>query len=204
MYPKFEVSGVKPKDIWRLFNTSNYLYYKQTVADLRAGKCPFCQIDTERNRTLFENDSWRLWKNDVAPRSGQELQLVVPSKRHVESILNLTLKEWNDFHWLLHWTHTNLGVGGDGVWVIRTGDPARNAKSVPHLHFNFQMPTGKDRVEVTIAKSAEDLEKKLPVLQAFEKYRLVEEEGSLDPASVLTPEEWLLIREKMVPPPTKK
>src|SRR3989344_4492276 len=103
MYPKFEVPGVRPEDTWRLFNTSNYPYYKQTVADLREGRCPFCEIDPERNKTLYENDSWRLWKNDVAPRSGQECQLVAPSKRDVQNILDLTREEWNDFYDLLHW-----------------------------------------------------------------------------------------------------
>lgn len=204
MYPEFSVPGVKPEDTWRLFNTSNYRYYKQTVQDLKHGKCPFCQIDTERNKTLYENDSWRLWKNDVAPRSGQELQLIVPSKRHIENILDLTFDEWADLQDLIHWSHEVLGVGGDGVWVVRTGDPARNAKSVPHLHFNFQMPTGKDRVEVTIAKSEADLVNKLPILIAFEKYRLAEEAGSPHPWGVLTLEEFSLVESKMEPPKTVK
>lgn len=204
MYPEFSVPGVKPEDIWRLFNTSNYLYYKQTVEDLRVGKCPFCQIDTERNKILHENKSWFLWKNEVAPRSGQVCQLVAPSRRHVVNILDLDPWEWLRFHDLLQWANKNLGVGGDGVWLVRTGDPARNAKSVPHLHFNFQMPTGKDRVEVTIAKSEEDLQKKLPVLLTFEKYRTAEEEGNPHPRSVLSMEEWALIESKMHSPKTSK
>jgi diadenosine tetraphosphate (Ap4A) HIT family hydrolase len=204
MYPEFSVPGVKPEDVWRLFNTSNYRYYKQTVEDLKAGKCPFCQIDAKRNHILYENDLWILWKNEVAPRSGQECQLVAPSRRHVENILDLGPWEWIRFHDLLQWANKNLGVGGDGVWVVRTGDPARNAKSVPHLHFNFQMPTGKERVEVTIAKSEEDFHKKLPVLHAFEKYRVAEEEGNPHPQLVLSAEEWALIESKMYPPKTVK
>lgn len=204
MYPKFEVPGVRQEDVWRLFNTSNYQYYVQTVKNLQQGKCPFCQIDTERNKTLYENSSWRLWKNDVAPRSGQELQLVVPSKRHVENILELSSSEWVNFKLLLHWAQKNMGVGGDGVWLVRSGDPARNAKSVPHLHFNFQMPTGRDRVEVTIAKSEADLVKKLPILIAFEKYRIAEEAGNRYPYDVLTVAEFDLIQDKLEPPKTAK
>lgn len=196
MYPKFSVPGVKPEDIWRLFNTSNYRYYKQTVLDLWTGKCPFCQIDTDRNKILFENGSWLLWKNDVAPRSGQKCQLVTPSKRHVENILDLTPEEWIDFREVLQWANRILGVGGDGVWLVRTGDPARNAKSVPHLHFNFHMPTGNDRVEVTIAKSGEDLLRKLRILQIFEKCRVADEEG-VPIYRVLTVEEYQLVQDKL-------
>lgn len=66
------------------------------------------------------------------------------------------------------------------------------------------MPTGQDRVEVTIAKSEEDLVKKLPILQAFEKYRVAEEAGKHIPQGALTPEEWLLIKNKMEPPKTAR
>lgn len=99
---------------------------------------------------------------------------------------------------MIQWAESELGLGGDGVWVVRTGDPARNAKSVPHLHYNFQYPTGKDRVEVTIAKSSADLEKKLPVLVAYEKMRQVIEAGQ-DPRDAITDEEWALVVDKMEP-----
>ncbi|MES2213729.1 MAG: hypothetical protein V4473_02755 [Patescibacteria group bacterium] len=200
MYPTFEVPGVKSEDVWRLFNTSNYQYYRQTVHDLRDGKCPFCRIDPAVNTVLFENTSWRIWKNTMAPRSGQECQLIIPSKRHVDRLSDLSIHEWTDLQLILDWLMQNLGVGDDGVYVIRTGDPSRNAKSVPHLHVNFQYPTGKDRVEVTIAKSSEDLEKKLPVLSAFEKYRAAEEAGHPNPSATLSDAEWDLIKNKMTPP----
>jgi len=140
----------------------------------------------------------------VAPRSGQECQLTAPSKRHIENILELTDQEWVDFKKVLNYAHNTLGVGGDGVWMIRTGDPRRNAKSVPHLHFNFHLPIGKDRVEVTIAKSEADLQKKLLVLRAFEKYRVAEEAGRRYPYDVLTVAEFELIQDNLEPPKTAK
>ncbi len=206
MYPEFSVPGVKPEDTWRLFNTSNYRYYKQTVADLKAGKCPFCEIDPKINKVLFENDHWRLWINGIAPRPGQTCQLIIPSKNHIERISEMTREEWTSLYDIFAWARANMDVevADEGVLVLRSGPAWKNAKSVPHLHVNFQAPTGKDRVEVTIAKSEEDLKKKLPVLQAFEKYRVAEEAGEHIPEGALTPEEWLLIKDKMEPPKTAR
>jgi hypothetical protein len=66
MYPEFNVPGVKQEDMWQLFNVSNYAYYCKKVESLRKGECPFCQIDPEVNAVLYENMSWRLWKNILA------------------------------------------------------------------------------------------------------------------------------------------
>lgn len=203
MYPEFSVPGVRPEDTWQLFNVSNYTYYRQKVADLQAGICPFCTIDPAVNQVLYGNRSWRLWKNEMAPRSGQECQLIIPSRRHIDSISDLTFDEWKDLRDMLVWSQSNLGVGANGVLLVRTGDPARNAKSVSHLHFNFQYPTGKDRVEVTIAKSSGDLANKLPVLIIWEKLRVAMERGESNPQVVLSPEEWQLIAGKMNPPAPK-
>jgi len=95
-YPKFEVAGVPESEVWQLFNVSNYQYYKQKVASLIAGVCPFCTIDPAVNDVLFENHSWRLWKNEMAPRSGQRLQLIIPSKRHIQCVDELTYDELGD------------------------------------------------------------------------------------------------------------
>jgi len=203
-YERFSVPGVKPEDAWQLFNVSNYEYFRQKVADLRQGKCPFCEIDPTVNEVLAENGSWRLWMNTMAPRSGQQCQLIIPSKRHIERISEMTKEDWFRLEDILAWGRLHLGVGRDGVLLLRTGDPARNAKSVPHLHWNFQLPTGMDRVEVTIAKSPEDLEKKLVVLLLWERYRIAEEAGNPNPETVLTDTEWALIKNKMRAPATTK
>jgi hypothetical protein len=204
VYPKFIVPGVEEKDVWRLFNTSNYHYYKQTVQDLREGKCPFCQIDPAVNTVLYENSYWRLWKNTMAPRSGQECQLVIPSVRHIERRSQITPMEWGALMGIQDWAQVNLGIGDHGVWVLRSGDPARNAKSVPHLHANFHYPTGESRVEVTIAKSKDDLIGKLTLLGVWEKYRVAEEAGHPNPQEAVTEEEWVMIADRMLPPATKK
>lgn len=200
MYPAFSVPGVRSEDTWQLFNVSNFFYYCRKVANLQAGLCPFCTIDLTVNKVVHENDSWRLWVNEMAPRSGQECQLIMPSKRHVERVSELTRAEWNDLYDMQEWARIELGVGDDGVYVTRTGDPAKNAKSEPHFHVNFQCPTGKMRVEVTIAKSSEDLAKKLPVLLVFEKMRVAQEEGHLEPTRVLSNEEFALVVDKTGPP----
>lgn len=78
MYPEFTVLGVKPEDTWQLFNVSNFAYYCQKVTDLKNGVCPFCTIDPSVNTVLHENNSWRLWENKMAPRSGKSASSSCP------------------------------------------------------------------------------------------------------------------------------
>ncbi len=195
----FELPGIKPEDVWQLFNVSNFRYYLLKVRDLLEGKCPFCQIDTTVNKVLFENRSWLVWKNDVAPRSGQKFQLIVPSKRHITAVHEMDYEELVDLKQILDWIQKEFNIPG-GVIVIRSGDAQFNAKSVDHLHINYQVPTGLDRVEVTIAKSPEDLEKKLPILQVFEKMRLSGKTREMTDEELmegLRPEEKTLVETKL-------
>jgi hypothetical protein len=67
---------------------------------------------------------------------------------------------------------------------------------MPHLHVNYHVPTGLKRIEITIAKSQEDLVKKLPILRIFEKMRLAEDAGS-NPLEALSPEERELVKGKL-------
>ncbi len=203
MYPEFHVLRVPDDQIWQLFNVSNYEYYCRKVEDLRNGVCPFCTIDPTVNEVLFENPSWRVWMNKVAPRSGQDYQFIIPSKCHVERFGDLQGMEAVHLLEAIKWIDCTYDIKG-GVYVVRSGDPARNAKSVPHLHVNYQVPTGIDRVEVTIAKSQADLEKKLPILRIFEKMRHAEAAMGVESGfDELTPEEQDLVRDKLAPPVTK-
>lgn len=185
MYPEFQVPGISPDDIWQLFNVSNYAYYCKKVDSLLQGVCGFCQIDPELNKTLYENDAWRVWKNNLAAQEGQDYQFVIPSKRHLGNIDEVNYKEWFLLAEATRWINREFSIDG-GVLLVRSGNPLRNAKSMPHLHFNYHVPTGRDRVTVTIAKSSKNLVEKLPILQVFEKMRqgmsfeeLSEEERSL-------------------------
>ena len=201
-YPDFKVQGVPVDQVWQLFNVSNFRYYCQKVHDIMCGVCPFCTIDPAVNKVLFENSSWRVWENKLAPKSGQDHQFIIPTKRHIQSFGQLSAAETVDLLPAIQWIDDAFEISG-GVLVIRSGDPARNAKSVPHLHVNYQVPTGVDRVEVTIAKSQEDLIRKLPVLIVFEKMRILGASGCQKPFEELLQEDQILVVDKLEPPKTK-
>jgi len=147
---------------------------------------------------LLENESWMVWENKVAPKSGQRHQFVIPLKRHVDNIHVLTRMEWIDLGNILWVIENQFSLTG-GVVVIRSGDPSLNAKSVPHLHVNYHVPIGDCRVEVTIAKSYSDLVTKLGVLSIFEKMRLMEISGVDCPYSLLSEAEASLVVNRLLP-----
>jgi diadenosine tetraphosphate (Ap4A) HIT family hydrolase len=198
-YPIFHVPGVRQEDAWQLFNCSNYPYYLLKVRTLSERICGFCTIDASVNKIYFETEHWIVMENAVAPRSdktGQEHQFVIPSRRHVFSANELTPAEWADLSSVVGTIDKRFEVKG-GVLVIRSGDPSRNARSMPHLHVNYHVPTGEKRIEITIAKSAEDLQKKLPILHAFENMRLLEAGGNTKPFEALEPHEKELVADKL-------
>ena len=195
-YPKFEVSGVPQEDVWQLFNCSNYEYYKLKVKRLREGVCGFCRIDRRINTVIFQTRYWIVMENTIAPQGGQEHQFVIPSRRHVSSINELTSAEFADLFLAIKEVERRFHITG-GVIVIRSGDPAKNARSMPHLHVNYHVPTGKKKVGITIAKSERNLKRKLKILQVFEKMRLIEEMGWKNPADRLTRNEKKLVKDKL-------
>ena len=202
-HSEFQVQGVPDDQVWQLFNVSNYEYYRRKVEDLQKGVCPFCAIDPTVNTVLFENQCWRVWMNKVAPRSGQDYQFIIPSNRHFETLRDMTELESIDLLKAIKWIDCTFDIRG-GVYVIRSGDPALNAKSVPHLHVNYQVPNGTDRVEVTIAKSREDMEKKLLVVRIFEKMRQSGLSDVQDQFARLTADEQALVAGKLAPQVTTK
>lgn len=197
---EFTVPGVPPDQTWRLFNTSNYSYYKRTVNSLKRGVCDFCN-PPDKQRVILENDSWYVMINDVAPRGGtrnQDYQFVIPHRRHVETVTSLAREDWMFLGEIVDKIHLLYQLDGC-VLVARSGNPKRNAKSMPHLHFNLHVPTGLTRVTVTIAKSEDDRCRRLPILVIFEKMRCLEEQGIGNPFLHLTDEEKSLVQDKLSP-----
>jgi diadenosine tetraphosphate (Ap4A) HIT family hydrolase len=196
-YPRFQVPGVKQEDEWQLFNVSNWEYYCMKVKDLQAGICPFCQIDSNINKIVHSNDSFNVWHNTVAARSGeQEYQLVIPTKRHITNVDQMNPTEWVDFGEIFRWINQEYSIDG-GVIVARSGNPARNAKSIPHIHFNYHVPTGQQKVEITIGKSLADLTEKIKVLEVYEEMRLFKAQGVEIPFNMLSEEKQKLVKDKL-------
>ncbi len=196
---QLEVPGIKQEDIWQLFNVSYFSYYQLKVQQLRSGECGFCHIDLTINHPFdARNDSWHIWENTVSPQPGHIHQFVIPCRRHVMSLNELTDKEVVDLHHLTKWFCREFNITG-GVQLVRDGDPAFNAKSMPHLHYNYHVPSGKMESKVTICKSEQDLLDKFAILLVFEKMRINLEKG-WSQFEDLSPTEMELIAKKLVPP----
>jgi diadenosine tetraphosphate (Ap4A) HIT family hydrolase len=215
VYPTFSVSGVPSDRTWELFNCSNYEYYKRKIKEIISGICPFCTVDGSINQIFFESGEWMVWENIVAPRPESKHQLLFVPKRHVERVTDLTMNEFSKFHSFFKaaldsdYCKSNQ-ITDDGAFIIRTGDSAMNAKSVSHLHFNLHIPSGRVKAEVTIGKSKDDINGKLPLLKIWEKMRQLEislQEDNLPTPpnweTFLTMDDWVMTKDKLEAPKKK-
>ena len=200
VYPPFQVDGVPEDQVWQLFNVSNYKYYLLKVDQLKNGICPFCTIYEAVNVPLpVTNPCWHVWENTVAARNGQEHQFVIPLKRHVRTYAELTTMESTQFTELIRDLDVHYHLDG-GVLVTRSGNPLRNAKSMDHLHVNYHVPSGAEKVQITVAKSASDLNAKLPVLCAFERMRQLQTQHyDMDDVVALLQQtgQWDLVKDRL-------
>lgn len=188
--------GPTPEFVGRLFNTSNFDYYLLQVRNFQDGKCSFCPPDPAVN-TIFDdvsNDTWLVWENTVAPRKGQDHQLVCAPRRHVLELTDLTVEEKLGMFDVIGKIKRKFSFTGYAV-TIRSGDPAHHAGSIAHIHVNVHHADGSDKVEVTLGKSEADLNKKLPVLLVWEKMCLNLGAGK-DKLTGLTDEEITLVKPK--------
>jgi hypothetical protein len=218
-FPEFTVPGVPVHKLFMLYGASNFNYYVEQVADARSGRCPFCPpIDLKKNRVLvqFDNPSWLVWDNLVAPRADQEHQFLLTPKHHIHRFSELTPDEVVDLLvlfqkldgcFMLQYRGTDIvsrcaydmEKAPEGSMPFALG----TAQSIGHYHINYHVPTGLGEVKVTLAKTQEDLLKKREVLKVWEKMRLAKEAGNLDPMNVLDSTERALVDKKIKPPPLK-
>lgn len=203
MLPKFSVSGVPEGDSWQLFNCSSYKYFAQKVRRLRKPFpecCSFCVIDPAENKVLLENRSWIMWQNLMAPTEGTEVQIIVVSRRHVERMSELSQTEWDDLLDMIKDIKAKTGYGDDGFWNVRTGDPETNAKSMPHMHFNFLKTRGIKKVPITIGKGPKDYEEKRKTLDLWLRRFNAEEENHPNIRELFSDDEWAELEGKAIPP----
>ena len=199
------VPGIPEDEIWQLEGCWWFSYYLQKVREIPQGICPFCPPDPTINHILAENDSWYMWDNPVQPLPGQDFQLVIPPKRHVLCFGELTDKEFLDLRGIVGLSEELLGIQGGGL-LLRMGDYKRSARSVPHLHFNYHVPTGKVSVRPFLCKSAEDRKTALDGVLVFEKMRRLLAGRRPDPnllVTLVTDAEWQLVKDRLAPPPKK-
>ena len=186
MKGKLQIPGLKDEDIEYLVNLRNYKYYCATVANFLKGICPFCTIDPAVNKVFYENDTWVAFHCPSAFKAKNlEYHIVLAPRKHHTHFCGMSDQEKNDWVKTLGWVISSYDLQG-GAIVMRFGDASLNAGSIRHLHANIMVPDKKGRVEVTLAKSPEEVEEKWRMVAVFEKmrqgmpfYRLTADEQAL-------------------------
>jgi diadenosine tetraphosphate (Ap4A) HIT family hydrolase len=187
-----EIEGLSNEDVNSLLTMRNYKYHCDTVKQLLKGECPFCKLDREKNQVIFESSMWIAFKVPVQYRAKhlQEHVLIIPV-RHVTHIRELNIEEWTDFASAIYIVDSLVDLPGGG-FIMRFGDPAKNAGSVRHLHGNIIVPDGTGEYRTPLAKDPAEDEKKWLIMAVYEKMRA----GGI-PFDKLEPHEQELVKDRM-------
>lgn len=103
------------------------------MSDNPKQSCPFCTLPNERIRGA--ND-WAVWIEDGYPITPGH-SLIVP-KRHIASLFEATVEEWQAFRELLHEAEADLRqhLRPDG-YNLGINDGAAAGQTVAHLHIHL-------------------------------------------------------------------
>ncbi len=190
------IPGVEDESLSTLLNVRDFPQYCDAVRDLLVGKCTFCGVLDPKNVVIFENKTWRAWANPF-PHPNHDFHFVAAPKEHRTHVKDLTKEEYEDMTEVMNFLVVNYQIDG-GAFVMRFGNPKRNAGSIRHLHFNLQVPDGTARYSVTLAKDPEEIVEKMKILQVFEEMRL----GTA--FADLSPEKQALVKDRLESKKTKK
>ncbi len=164
--------------------------YLGMVENALTGKCPFCNIDRNYNKVVYEDDSFYAWHCNP-PEKHTRFHLLIAPKRHLTDSTELTDQET-----LLMMKHIprrlmhQFGFKSRGI-LIRDGDATLSAGTIEHLHLHIMVPDGTGRVESPFYKGEEaELEGYLRAT-VFEKIRT--STALMD----LTPEESELVKGRL-------
>jgi len=122
------------------------------------GDCAFCNINTELNVVVWEDDNMQVWHvHSNFMRSELALHIIIAPKRHVRFLADLNQSEWISLGSATAFTKEHFGYTG-GLFHVREGDMRNNAGTVPHLHINIFQPNGTGEVRVPVCKDSSDRE----------------------------------------------
>src|SRR3989344_7433249 len=142
-------------DLQRLRGCRQLEQYCKTRSSAEAGEfyCPFCHPD--RSKIAKEGRHSRLmWCNPPHDHTRHHL-LIVPFN-HVITPDDFTDEQWLEFLHFFRWALAEYDIKGGGLG-LRWGNPAFNAGSMEHFHWNLQEPDGTGRVQITLAKEPEEV-----------------------------------------------
>jgi diadenosine tetraphosphate (Ap4A) HIT family hydrolase len=141
---------MKRKDLGSIENARTPAQTAHMQATIGQGKCPFCDIDFSKNKPLGEWKHWWVWQNPF-PYPFHIHHLVIPPKRHVTSLEELTGDEMLEWLKIVKWAEKHFNMPG-GALVMRFGDPKHNAGTIAHLHWQIQVPDGKHSAIAVFSK----------------------------------------------------
>ncbi|GEM_PF-1662437 len=152
-----EIPGFNDETIYSLRNINNFRYFRTARDHMKVGRCPFCQIDQELNKVLFENDSWMIWENPVKKKNnGLAFHFVIPYKpTHITDPFLLNTNDWMRFAEVWYWVMSNYNLNG-GALMSRFGLPTLNAGTIRHFHHNILVPDGTKEHRPPLTKKPED------------------------------------------------
>lgn len=155
---KVRVKSLTEEELFCLEGCRDYEQYYHMRHLFELGVCPFCNINTDVNKVLYETDTWMLWENPF-PRKTLEVQLVIVSKSHIRHLEEVTQKGWSDFFHMIQWIEGDDGhfiTGTGGNLHIRFGDMRYNAGTIQHLHWNYWVPSCLGEVRIPVLKNPQD------------------------------------------------
>lgn len=102
------------------------------------GICPFCEINSELNKLVWEGTYWNMWYNPF-PYMRRQLHLILATKLHVISLKEADKGTWVELAEAIMWAESKFDIAG-GAFVMRFGDLARNVGTLRHLHAHIDVP----------------------------------------------------------------
>ena len=147
-----------------------YTQYVKAVEGALANRCPFCHVNRDYNKIVFENTHCYAWHCNP-PEAHTKFHFLIVPKRHVTDSTELMNIE-------LLWIYKNVplklmeefGFKSRGV-LIRDGDATLSAGTIEHLHAHIMVPDGTGRVESPFYKGSEAEEESTARAIVFEKLR---------------------------------
>ncbi len=102
-------------------------------------ECEFCELNKKNNDEflLAETEHWKIYLADEQNYPGR---CIIPLKRHVSRLSELTREEWDDFHKVVCAVETALiaQLGSTNLnWTCLMNGGYAVEPSNPHVHFHL-------------------------------------------------------------------
>jgi len=135
-----------------LTHCGDWDYFLSQLTNELSRKCPFCQVDEKKNKSLDgSNKYWRVQRSKF-PKKHSEIHLLIVPRRHITHIKELTIREWVALLRAGWWVLKNFDLAGGGI-IWRFGSLKYTAASVRHSHVNIIVPNLQGEIRDPLAKT---------------------------------------------------